>query len=58
MIHAGLKIEMLKSNAVRALSNYLLYQSAQKDSQLQEAMNSNKTKEKSRKEEDDDGKRR
>jgi len=32
------KIENLKANAVRALSNYMLYQSAQKDNQLQQAM--------------------
>jgi hypothetical protein len=32
------KIENLKANAVRALSNYMLYQSAQKDTQLQKAM--------------------
>ena len=32
------KIEHLKANAVRALSNYMLYQSAQKDTQLQQAM--------------------
>ena len=32
------KIDNLKSNAVRALSNYMLYQSARKDVQLQQAM--------------------
>jgi hypothetical protein len=32
------KLENLKANAVRALSNYMLYQSAQKDTQLQQAM--------------------
>ena len=32
------KIENLKANAVRALSNYMLYQSAQQDTQLQKAM--------------------
>ena len=32
------KIENLKANAVRALSNYMLYQSAQKDTQLRQAM--------------------
>lgn len=32
------KVENLKANAVRALSNYMLYQSAQKDTQLQQAM--------------------
>ena len=32
------KIESLKANAVRALSNYMLYQSAQKDTHLQRAM--------------------
>eukprot|EP00934_Nitzschia_sp_Nitz4_P006745 Nitzschia sp. Nitz4//scaffold5_size260463//231421//231858//NITZ4_001024-RA/size260463-augustus-gene-0.42-mRNA-1//-1//CDS//3329555466//6735//frame0 len=32
------KIQAYKANAVRALSNYMLYQSAQKDTQLQHAM--------------------
>jgi hypothetical protein len=32
------QIESLKANAIRALSNYMLYQSAQKDSNLQNAM--------------------
>ena len=32
------KIEALKANAVRALSNYLLYQSSQKDEQLKQAI--------------------
>ena len=32
------KIENLKANAVRALSNYMLYQSAQQDTRLQKAM--------------------
>jgi hypothetical protein len=32
------KIETIKADAVRALSNYMLYQSAQKDTQLQNAM--------------------
>mmetsp|Transcript_114990 Transcript_114990/g.171857 ORF Transcript_114990/g.171857 Transcript_114990/m.171857 type:complete len:102 (-) Transcript_114990:8-313(-) len=32
------KVENLKSGAVRALSNYMLYQSAQKEPQLQRAM--------------------
>ena len=32
------KIESMKADAVRALSNYMLYQSAQKDTQLQNAM--------------------
>ena len=36
------KIEVYKANAVRALSNYMLYQSAQKDPQLQQAMNKQK----------------
>ena len=31
-------IESLKANAVRALSNYMLYQSAQKDGHLKKAM--------------------
>ncbi|CAJ1958668.1 unnamed protein product [Cylindrotheca closterium] len=31
-------IEAKKADAVRALSNYMLYQSAQKDTQLQNAM--------------------
>jgi len=35
------KIEALKSDAVRALSNFMLYQSAQKDRHLQKAMNIN-----------------
>ena len=33
-----IKIENLKANAVRALSNYMLYQSAQKEPHLQKAM--------------------
>ena len=33
------KIEAFKSDAVRALSNYMVYQSAQKDTRLQKAMN-------------------
>jgi hypothetical protein len=33
-----IKLENLKANAVRALSNYMLYQSAQKDTRLQKAM--------------------
>mmetsp|Transcript_1563 Transcript_1563/g.3266 ORF Transcript_1563/g.3266 Transcript_1563/m.3266 type:complete len:108 (+) Transcript_1563:156-479(+) len=33
------KIEAHKSDAVRALSNYMVYQSAQKDTHLQKAMN-------------------
>uniref|UniRef100_A0A7S4EE58 Complex 1 LYR protein domain-containing protein n=1 Tax=Pseudo-nitzschia australis TaxID=44445 RepID=A0A7S4EE58_9STRA len=33
------KIEAFKSDAVRALSNYMVYQSAQKDDRLQKAMN-------------------
>ena len=32
------KVEALKDDAVRALSNYMLYQSAQQDNQLQAAM--------------------
>jgi hypothetical protein len=32
------QIELLKSNAVRGLSNYMLYQSATKDTQLSSAM--------------------
>jgi hypothetical protein len=32
------KVENLKGGAVRALSNYMLYQSAQKEPQLQRAM--------------------
>ncbi|VEU39107.1 unnamed protein product [Pseudo-nitzschia multistriata] len=32
------KIEAYKSDAIRALSNYMVYQSAQKDAQLQKAM--------------------
>jgi Complex 1 protein (LYR family) len=32
------QIESLKANAIRALSNYMLYQSAQKDDNLQKAM--------------------
>lgn len=35
------KIETFKSDAVRALSNYMVYQSAQKDIHLQKAMNLN-----------------
>jgi len=35
------KLDTLKSDAVRGLSNYMLYQSAQKDSQLKKAMNTN-----------------
>lgn len=33
------KIEAYKADAVRALSNYMVYQSAQKDTHLQKAMN-------------------
>eukprot|EP00536_Pseudo-nitzschia_multiseries_P014727 jgi/Psemu1/327641/estExt_fgenesh1_pg.C_7610001 len=33
------KIEAYKADAVRALSNYMVYQSAQKDSHLKKAMN-------------------
>ena len=33
------KIEAFKTDAVRALSNYMVYQSAQKDTHLQKAMN-------------------
>jgi len=33
------QIEVLKSNAIRALSNYMLYESASKDSNLGSAMN-------------------
>jgi len=33
------QIEALKSNAIRALSNYMLYESASKDSNLGSAMN-------------------
>eukprot|EP00537_Pseudo-nitzschia_pungens_P008079 CAMPEP_0172358236 /NCGR_PEP_ID=MMETSP1060-20121228/2565_1 /TAXON_ID=37318 /ORGANISM="Pseudo-nitzschia pungens, Strain cf. cingulata" /LENGTH=76 /DNA_ID=CAMNT_0013079345 /DNA_START=142 /DNA_END=372 /DNA_ORIENTATION=+ len=33
------KIEVFKADAVRALSNYMVYQSAQKDADLQKAMN-------------------
>lgn len=45
------KIEAFKADAVRALSNYMVYQSAQKDIHLQKAMNfdnihANKTDEK------------
>lgn len=32
------KVDNLKANAVRALSNYMLYQSAQKDVRMQQAM--------------------
>jgi hypothetical protein len=32
------KLETMKADAIRALSNYMLYQSAQKDTQLQNAM--------------------
>jgi len=33
------KIETFKADAVRALSNYMVYQSAQKDTHLQKALN-------------------
>jgi hypothetical protein len=33
------KVENLKSSAIRALSNYMLYQSAQKEPLLEKAMN-------------------
>ena len=33
-----IKVENLKANAVRALSNYMLFQSAQKEPNLQKAM--------------------
>jgi hypothetical protein len=32
------QIENVKANAIRALSNYMLYQSAQKDVHMQQAM--------------------
>jgi hypothetical protein len=34
-----LKIEVLKAGAVRALSNYMLYESGRKDKKLEKAMN-------------------
>ena len=60
------KIETLKSNAIRALSNYMLYQSAQKDTHLQKAMNNttninnnnNNNNEISKKDENDNDERR
>jgi hypothetical protein len=33
-----IKLENMKTDAIRALSNYMLYQSAQKDVKLQNAM--------------------
>lgn len=47
-----IKVENLKANAVRALSNYMLYQSAQKDDQLQQAMK-DQMKNANKKEKDD-----
>ena len=49
------KIEAFKSDAVRALSNYMVYQSAQKDTHLQKAMNLDNinTKKTSEKKDDD-----
>ena len=63
------KIETLKSNAIRALSNYMLYQSAQKDTHLQKAMNNttniniinnnnNNNERRSKKDENDNDERR
>ena len=58
------KIETLKSNAIRALSNYMLYQSAQKDTHLQKAMNNttninnNNNNDRSKKDENDNDERR
>ena len=46
------KIEALKSDAIRALSNYMVYQSAQKDTRLQKAINLNKRNTKTRDEKD------
>jgi hypothetical protein len=43
------KLEVFKANAVRALSNYMLYQSAQKDPALQKAMKDQKAREKEEK---------
>lgn len=34
-----MKIEVLKAGAVRALSNYMLYESGRKDKKLEKAMN-------------------
>lgn len=51
------KIEAYKSDAVRALSNYMVYQSAQKDTHLQKAMNLDNinTKKTDKKQEKDEG---
>jgi len=46
------KIEAFKSDAIRALSNYMVYQSAQKDTRLQKAMNLNNRNAKKRDEKD------
>ena len=48
------KIEAYKSDAVRALSNYMVYKSAQSDKKLQKAMNLNTPGEKKSDKEDDD----
>ena len=47
------QIEIYKANAIRALSNYMLYQSAQKDPQLQQAMNKKNKKTSSNTKEND-----
>jgi len=38
MLSDPVQIENAKANAIRALSNYMLYQSAQKDTQMNKAM--------------------
>eukprot|EP00429_Kryptoperidinium_foliaceum_P004110 CAMPEP_0176008810 /NCGR_PEP_ID=MMETSP0120_2-20121206/3932_1 /TAXON_ID=160619 /ORGANISM="Kryptoperidinium foliaceum, Strain CCMP 1326" /LENGTH=105 /DNA_ID=CAMNT_0017341597 /DNA_START=107 /DNA_END=424 /DNA_ORIENTATION=+ len=47
------QVENAKASAVRALSNYMLYQSAQKDGQMQQAMKDQITRVKKEKREED-----
>lgn len=49
-------IEALKANAIRALSNYMLYQSAQKDVHLQKAMTRQASSVKKREKDSNQGK--
>ncbi|KAG7357064.1 complex 1 LYR family protein [Nitzschia inconspicua] len=52
------QIEVLKANAIRALSNYMLFQSAQKDGHLKKAMTDqvSHVKRRDRSSNNDDGK--
>ncbi|KAG7360837.1 complex 1 LYR family protein [Nitzschia inconspicua] len=52
------QVEVLKANAIRALSNYMLFQSAQKDGHLKKAMTDqvSNVKRRDRSSNNDDGK--